>query len=106
MNFLTLIKGFPPCIFNGNRKRRFAERIVERLSKTNSAIEGFEPKAPGQNIQRSSFSKELEDLLKKLGSFPALRTARAMSIFERIKPVILEKNKFSFRPQDTLVGIW
>lgn len=87
----------------GTEKDDLQKELVERLSKTNSAIEGFfEPKNSGQNIQRSSFSKELEDLMKNWASFPALRTARAMSIFERIKPVILEKINSTSRPQETL----
>ena len=87
----------------GTEKDDLQKELVERLSKTNSAIEGFfEPKNSGQNIQRSSFSKELEDLMKNWVSFPALRTARAMSIFERIKPVILEKINSTSRPQETL----
>ena len=40
--------------------------------------------------------------MKNWASFPALRTARAMSIFERIKPVILEKINSTSRPQETL----
>ena len=87
----------------GTEKDDLQKELVERLSKTNSAIEGFfEPQNTGQNIQRSSFSKELEDLMKNWASFPALRTARAMSIFERIKPVILEKINSTSRPQETL----
>ena len=87
----------------GTEKDDLQKELVERLSKTNSAIEGFfEPNNSGQNIQRSSFSKELEDLMKNWASFPALRTARAMSIFERIKPVILEKINSTSRPQETL----
>ena len=87
----------------GTEKDDLQKELVERLSKTNSAIEGFfEPKNSGQNIQRSSFSKELEDLMKNWASFPALRTARAMSIFERIKPLILEKINSTSRPQETL----
>ena len=87
----------------GTEKDDLQKELVERLSKTNSAIEGFfEPQNTGQNIQRSSFSKELEDLMKNWASFPALRTARAMSIFERIKPLILEKINSTSRPQETL----
>ena len=87
----------------GTEKDDLQKELVERLSKTNSAIEGFfEPQNTGQNIQRSSFSKEFEDLMKNWASFPALRTARAMSIFERIKPVILEKINSTSRPQETL----
>ena len=87
----------------GTEKDDLQKELVERLSKTNSAIEGFfEPQNTGQNIQRSSFSKELEDLMKNWASFPALRTARAMSIFERVKPLILEKINSTSRPQETL----
>ena len=40
--------------------------------------------------------------MKNWASFPALRTARAMSIFERIKPLILQKINSTSRPKETL----
>ncbi len=91
------------AFFMGTEKDDLQKELVTRLSKTNSAIEGFfEPQNTGQNIQRSRFSKEFEVLMQNWVSFPALRTARAMSIFERIEPVILEKINSTSRPQETL----
>ena len=87
----------------GTEKDDLRTELVERLSKTNSAIEDFfDPQNTGQNIQRISFPKELEDRLRDWASFPALRTTRAISIFERLKPVILEKINSTSRPQETL----
>ena len=87
----------------GTEKDDLRTELVERLSKTNSAIEDFfDPQNTGQNIQRISFPKELEDRLRDWASFPALRTTRAISIFERLKPVILEKINSTSRPEETL----
>ena len=87
----------------GAEKDDLQKELVDRLSKTNCAIEGFfEPQNTDQNIQSPSFSKEFKDQLKIWESFPALRTTRAISIFERIKPVMLEKINSTARPQETL----
>ena len=87
----------------GAEKDDLQKELVDRLSKTNCAIAGFfEPQNTDQNIQSPSFSKEFKDQVKKWESFPALRTTRAISIFERIKPVMLEKINSTARPQETL----
>ena len=87
----------------GEDKSDLQKQLVDRLSKTNSAIEGFfEPQNADQNIQSPSLAEEFKDQLKKWESFPALRTRRAISIFERIKPMMLEKINSAARPQETL----
>ena len=87
----------------GAEKDDLQKELVDRLSKTNCAIESFfELQNTDQNIQSPSFSKEFKDQLKIWESFPALRTTRAISIFERIKPVMLEKINSTARPQETL----
>ncbi|MFL2795044.1 MAG: glutamine-synthetase adenylyltransferase [Paracoccaceae bacterium] len=87
----------------GAEKDDLQKELIDRLSKTNSAIEGFfEPENTDQNIQNPSLSEEFKDQLKKWESFPALRTTRAISIFERIKPVMLEKINSTARPKETL----
>ncbi len=87
----------------GADKDDLQKELVDRLSKTNCAIEGFfEPQNTDQNIQSPRFSIEFKDQLKKWESFPALRTTRAISIFERIKPMMLEKINSTARPQETL----
>ena len=87
----------------GAEKDDLQKELVERLTETNSAIESFfEPKNTDKNIQSARFSKEFKDQLITWESFPALRTTRAISIFERIKPVMLEKINSTSRPQETL----
>ena len=87
----------------GEDKDDLQKQLVDRLGKTNSAIEGFfEPQNTDQNIQSPGLAEEFKDQLKKWESFPALRTTRAISIFERIKPMMLEKINSAARPQETL----
>ena len=87
----------------GAEKDDLQKELVDRLSKTNCAIESFfEPQNTDQNIQSPGLAEEFKDQLKKWESFPALRTTRAISIFERIKPMMLEKINSAGRPQETL----
>jgi len=89
----------------GKEKDDLKKELFERLSKTNSEIEGFfEPQNTRQISQNISFPKEFEDQIVTWASFPALRTARAVSIFDRLKPVILKSITSTPRPEETLIA--
>ncbi len=75
--------------------------LHHRLSAVHTATEGFF--APSESAQAVPHSLD-ERLIERWPSYPALRSERGAAVFERIKPVLLERLEDAARPQEALLA--
>ena len=74
--------------------------IRERLDRVHHLTEGFF--APGEAKPAPEISDASADIVAQWPSYPALRSARAAEIFERVKPEILSRLERAAHPDEAL----
>ena len=76
-------------------------RLLDALNEVHALTEGFF--APDeQGRPAPEMNEETAETVEGWKSYPALRSARALGIFERIRPMILERLNKSPRPREAL----
>ncbi|MDU8926470.1 glutamine-synthetase adenylyltransferase [Alisedimentitalea sp. MJ-SS2] len=82
----------------------FEQRLHERLEEVHELTEGFF--APDAGAARAETEEDGHDreILARWPSYPALRSARAVEIFDRLRPEILRRLKDSAHPEEALIA--
>ncbi|MHA6323457.1 [protein-PII] uridylyltransferase family protein [Roseivivax sp. CAU 1753] len=90
------------CLMGKDSKDLKGE-IKRRLEETHGATEGFfkPDTTEDHDAQEIDFGK---DILARWPSYAAMRSARAETIFDRLKPDILKRLQKAARPQEALVA--
>ena len=77
--------------------------LMNRLTEVHELIEGFF--RPEESTAMPVLASELdEDVIARWPSYPALRSARAMDIFKRLRPEILNRLSRTSHPQEALLS--
>lgn len=79
----------------------FKNKIQNRLTEVHDLTEGFF--APSQKCAAPEVTPSMEKVMETWPNYLALRSSRAVEIFERLKPEILSRIMSSARPEQTLV---
>jgi glutamate-ammonia-ligase adenylyltransferase len=81
----------------------FRNELTERLQTVHDLIEGFF--APEGASEKSAQVEGLdEEVIARWRNYPALRSERANTIFDRLKPDLLERLSRSSTPQEALIA--
>ncbi|WP_152492572.1 glutamine-synthetase adenylyltransferase [Roseovarius sp. THAF27] len=84
-------------------EKEFRDELTERLQTVHDLIEGFF--APEGTSERPAKVEGLdEEVIARWRNYPALRSERANTIFDRLKPDLLERLSRSSTPQDALIA--
>ncbi|MHA7874740.1 [protein-PII] uridylyltransferase family protein [Roseivivax sp.] len=76
--------------------------IRARLEETHATTEGFfAPDAPSEGVVEPDFGAGITE---RWPSYPALRSSRAVAIFNRLKPDILARLQCAARPEEALAA--
>ncbi|GGE41692.1 bifunctional [glutamine synthetase] adenylyltransferase/[glutamine synthetase]-adenylyl-L-tyrosine phosphorylase [Actibacterium pelagium] len=82
----------------------FRDELTERLERVADLTEDFfEPSQPGQNAL-IDIPEATAKVVERWQSYPALRSERAVEIFNRLRPGILKKLADSDRPEEALTA--
>jgi len=84
---------------------RFRRDLRERLEEIDALIEGFfAPERPvaGDDTAEAAFSDAARETMGRWRDYPALRSARAVEIFKRLRPQILAQLARAARPDEAL----
>ena len=81
-----------------------ADALREELSERFARVHGFTEEffAPARETAGSGATPEMRDTIDRWSGYPALRSARAQEIFERLKPMLLERLGKAARPEEAL----
>ncbi len=74
--------------------------LFERLSTVHELTESFF--APHDNGEAPEIDEDVQAIVDRWSNYPALRSSRAVAIFERLKPDLLERLQQSARPLEAL----
>ncbi len=88
-------------------EERFRVDFVARLNKIDATMDEFfegTKTYEAVNIDYAHFGARADEIIDAWMSLPATRSDRAQAIFDRIKPVILEKLSQSAQPSDALLA--
>ncbi|TMV59548.1 aldehyde dehydrogenase family protein, partial [Thioclava sp. BHET1] len=81
---------------------RLRQRLTERLSRVEGMTEGFfAPEAPAETAL-PALSESAQTILRRWPNYPALRSSRAVEIFQRLRPVILNRLSRAAQPDQAL----
>ncbi|WP_152474886.1 glutamine-synthetase adenylyltransferase [Roseovarius sp. THAF9] len=81
----------------------FRDELTDRLQQVHDLIEGFF--APDTSAEKPESFEGLDDeIIARWRSYPALRSERANTIFDRLKPEILERLSRSSTPHEALLA--
>ena len=86
--------------FMGTESDTLRAELSERLAQVHGLTEGFF--TPDAARPAPELSKETRDIVDRWRSYPALRSARAVEIFKRLRPEILARLQKAARPQEAL----
>ncbi|MEM0946603.1 MAG: glutamine-synthetase adenylyltransferase [Pseudomonadota bacterium] len=89
--------------FMGCNARDLRADVRDRLARVSRITEGFF--APGPARAEPRVSSAAAEIVARWPSYPALRSARAAEIFERVKPEILARLSRAARPDEALTHI-
>ncbi len=84
------------------RQQDFRDDIVARLETVHGLIESFFAPEDAPKIEEVEFSQVTHDMVDHWRSLPALRSARAGEIFNRLQPQILSLVGQTLDPNETL----
>ncbi len=98
----TSAEGFDRlAAFMGREVKELRAEIAERLHRVHELTEGFF--APGAARPAPEISDKARDIVEGWKRYPALRSARAVEIFNRLRPEILSRLQKAARPEEALV---
>ncbi|PWE34285.1 bifunctional [glutamate--ammonia ligase]-adenylyl-L-tyrosine phosphorylase/[glutamate--ammonia-ligase] adenylyltransferase [Maritimibacter sp. 55A14] len=76
--------------------------LRSRLEGVDTLIEGFFAPGQGEAAPEDAFSETAREIVSRWRSYPALRSSRAVEIFNRLKPVLLKRFARASRPDEAL----
>ncbi len=89
--------------FCGQPETDFRAGLLDRLQRTDRLTDGFfAPDAAGEGPELSEDSKRI---VAGWASYPCLRSDRAVQIFQRLRPQLLNRLSQSANPQEALVAL-
>ncbi len=98
----TSAEGFDRlAAFMGRDATGLRAEIAERLDRVHALTEGFF--APGAARPAPEISDKARDIVDGWKRYPALRSDRAVEIFNRLRPEILARLQKAARPEEALV---
>lgn len=86
--------------FMGTSADALREELSGRFARVNGFTEEFF--APAREAAGPGATPEMRDTIDRWSGYPALRSARAQEIFERLKPTLLERLGKAARPEEAL----
>lgn len=90
------------CMMAEGDPETLKTRIHSALSEVHDVTEGFF--APDASTKQApSLGEDAEEVITRWKSYPALRSARAVEIFDRLKPELLTRLSEAARPHDALI---
>lgn len=89
--------------FCGQDEASFRRDLLDRLARTDRLTEGFF--APAAAEDGPELSESARAIVKGWSSYPALRSDRAQSIFQRLRPVLLKRLTRAANPDEALVAL-
>ena len=98
-NFLALA--------NSKNEDDFRDNFIERLNKIDETMDAFFEGTQTRSeidYNQADFGERAPEIIDAWMQLPATRSDRAQAIFDRIKPVILEKLSQSAHPADALIA--
>lgn len=81
----------------------FRAALLDRLARTDRLTEGFF--APGQEEAAPDLSADAQRIVEGWSSYPCLRSDRAVAIFRRLRPQILNRLTRAANPDEALVAL-
>ncbi|WP_026757373.1 glutamine-synthetase adenylyltransferase [Sediminimonas qiaohouensis] len=78
--------------------------LMARLEEVHELIEGFFAPENG-SASEAEYSEFDSEVIERWRSYPALRSSRAIEIFERLKPDLLKRLKRTARPDEALLAL-
>jgi len=89
----------------GQDPRDYAQKLESMFSRVHQLTEGFfAPGGPSTTTDQSGKSANFNpETTARWRGYPALRSARAVEIFKRVEPVLLERLAAAARPEEALV---
>jgi [glutamine synthetase] adenylyltransferase / [glutamine synthetase]-adenylyl-L-tyrosine phosphorylase len=89
--------------FMGQEEASLRATIKQRLERVHSLTEDFF--APGQVAAVPEMSETARKVTDRWTTYPALRSARAVEIFDRLKPDLLARVQKGDRPEEALLAL-
>jgi [glutamine synthetase] adenylyltransferase / [glutamine synthetase]-adenylyl-L-tyrosine phosphorylase len=89
--------------FCGQDEASFRAGLLDRLARTDRLTEGFF--APSTAETGPELSDAARAIVAGWSSYPALRSDRAQSIFQRLRPVLLKRLARASNPDEALVAL-
>lgn len=86
----------------GRDPGEYAREIEERLVRVASLTEGFF--APDAS-QKASVPERFREWIDRWKGYPALRSPRAVEIFERVQPALIDRLERAARPEEALAHL-
>ncbi len=92
--------------FMGRDNDALTEELLDRINSVHGLIEAFfAPQGEVETSPESAMPEGLEaEVIARWPSYPALRSSRAMAIFGRLRPDILNRLSKSSNPKDALLA--
>ena len=86
--------------FCGQSVTALRQQLHDTFGRVREITEGFF--APKQASETSAIDSDLEDIVSSWRHYPALRSERAVEIFSRVRPMLLERVTATAKPDVTL----
>ncbi len=88
----------------GENPGDYKDALIDRFHRVHRLTEGFfAPDARPAEDARAVFSSEASAITDRWPGYPALRSRRAVEIFKRVRPMLMERLAKAARPDEALV---
>lgn len=91
---------------NGQSVEEFTKSVLPRLQQVEQITQAFyepsKPKSSGPEL--ASLAENATDIMGRWRSYPALRSERALMLFQRLEPVIAQKLSSAAKPDEALLA--
>lgn len=88
--------------FCGQTDADFRADLIDRLERTNHLTENFF--APAEAEEGPELSESARAIVQGWGSYPAMRSTRAVAIFRRVRPGLLKRLQRAANPDEALIA--
>jgi len=82
---------------------KMRSRLTDELNEVHELTEGFFAPSDATAAQDTELSEGTKDILARWPTYPAMRSARAVEIFERLRPDIMARLQKAGQPLEALV---
>ncbi len=89
----------------GRDASEYGAEIRERLARVARMTEGFFAPSHSGAQEKPSLSEQARDIVARWPGYPALRSRRAVEIFDRVRPELLARLDRTARPEEALVHL-